>query len=194
LNSSTAEFEAKFTFEQYLNDVKENATAITNDKFINVLNDQKIYFSITENDDITRLAKATINTSNNYSIYINSYLLRQAYEFLDNEVRSYYRKIKSTSSLTEELYLRTIGGIISELFFWHEYSHIARGHLGYLKHVKNSNTALSFYERLVEIDADVYGASFLLVRWRQWFRLTPLEYVQHLKSFIEKTLLVKTLF
>src|SRR5690606_5400139 len=52
----------------------------------------------------------------------------------------------------------------SEIIFWHEYSHIVRGHFEYLDNAKVKLKNQLESRRNIELDADIYGASFLFGR------------------------------
>ena len=154
--------EQKFTFEQFLGDVKSNAERIISGGYLALEGGKSIYYYIRENDEIN--AKASKTSNKQYSLRINTGLLKECYKYIDKNIREYYEVASLSNNLTEEAFLRLAAGTFSEMIFWHEYSHIVRGHFEYPENAKKHNENELESRRNIEIDADIYGASFLFGR------------------------------
>lgn len=113
-------------------------------------------------------------------IYLNTGLLRECYQFLAKPIRSYYQRNLQNLTVDEELFTRTCLGACGQMAFWHEFAHAVRGHLAYKiasgqlseAHMSETPGSVEAGEvsdgwipwRVLEIDADIFGAQFLLAQ------------------------------
>src|SRR5690606_35649183 len=151
-----------FTFDQFLNDVKSNSKRILSGGYLVLKGGKSIYYYISDDDEIN--AKASKTSNEQYSLKVNIGLLKECYKYIDTSIRDYYEVACVTNNLTEEAFLRLVAGTFSEIIFWHEYSHIVRGHFEYLDNAKAKLKNELESRRNIELDADIYGASFLFGR------------------------------
>ncbi|WP_421226514.1 hypothetical protein [Aeromonas jandaei] len=158
--------EQKFTYDMFLSDVKSNQKQILDEGIVKIKG-AKIYNYIS--DDLSINASARPTASDQYTIAINKGLLLAIFNYSNDVIRPFYKSYSSRLNLTEELFVRFVCGVMADFIFWHELSHIVRGHFQYLG-ISQSEKPLSFNlsklgkHRVAELDADIYGASFLFLR------------------------------
>ncbi|MCG6202325.1 hypothetical protein [Psychromonas antarctica] len=158
--------EQKFTYEDFKIDVKQNHKMIIDEGIVK-LQGSKIYPYIGDDQSIN--AKATRSAPDQYIITINEGVLKAIFSYSTEVLRPFYKIYHANLGVTEELFIRFVCGIMSDFIFWHELSHIARGHFKYLG-IDQYDTSLGFNldkiseSRIVEIDADIFGASYLFLR------------------------------
>lgn len=158
--------EKKFTYEDFISDVKQNQKIILDEGIVK-LQGSKIYFRIRDKQSIN--AKATRTAPDQYMITINEGVLKAIFNYSIEVIRPFYRNYNENLGVKEELFTRFVCGVMSDFIFWHELSHISRGHFKYLG-IDQYDTSLGFNldklseSRIVEIDADIFGASYLFLR------------------------------
>lgn len=172
--------EIPFTFSQYLIDVRDNAKQFLAARTLRLRNNARIIAMVANDEEINASAMQT--SKDQFLIRVNDGLLRKCFEILDPTAREYYQRNMKYFDVSEELFVRTVCGAASEMVFWHEFAHIARGHMDYLRaqglleeykitesELKSGNGAVAESDssriwQFVELDADIYGAQFLLAR------------------------------
>lgn len=154
--------ERKFTFDDFVFDVKSNSKQALLLRGCTLKNEKKIYFYISDSEKIEALSYE--ESDKQYILKITVGLLKECYKYIDENVRSYYEIASETNNLTEEAFIRLVSGTVSEMIFWHEFSHIARGHLAYLKKVDLDQGNYKENRRFVELDADIYSASIIFFK------------------------------
>jgi hypothetical protein len=154
--------EEKFTFDQFLDDVKSNSKRILSGGYLALKGGKNIYYYVGDVNEVN--AKASKTSNGQYSIEVNVGLLKECYKYIDKNIRNYYEVASANNNLTEEAFLRLLAGAFSEMIFWHEYSHIVRGHFEYLDSARNQHKNELECRRNIELDADIYGSSFLFAR------------------------------
>ncbi|HHC6484246.1 TPA: hypothetical protein ACN33C_001892 [Vibrio parahaemolyticus] len=158
--------EQKFTYDMFLSDVESNQRMILKEGIVKIKG-AKIFNYIKE--DLSINAKATPTASDQYTIAINKGVLTAIFDYSNDVIRPFYKSYNSNLNMTEEFFTRFVCGIMSDFIFWHELSHIVRGHFEYLGLIQ-SKQSLGFNlsklgeSRVAELDADIYGASFLFLR------------------------------
>jgi hypothetical protein len=158
--------EKDFTYEDFIADVKQNYKIILDEGIVK-LQGSKVYAYIGEEQFIN--AKATRSAPDQYIIKINEGALKAIFKYSTDVIRPFYRKYHANLGVTEELFTRFVCGVMSDSIFWHELSHIIRGHFKYLG-IDKYDVSLGFNldevskSRIVEIDADIFGASYLFLR------------------------------
>lgn len=170
--------EPAFTMQQYLVDVEDNAKHFLSSRAPSFRDGAKLVAMVLSSEEVN--ASAVRTAKDQYLIGINTGLLKKFFELFDAIARRYYRRNALQLNISEELFFRMVSGVASEMIFWHEFAHLARGHLFYLKE-QGLITNLELAERLhtasatgdstdsrtwqfVEVDADIWGAQFLLSR------------------------------
>jgi hypothetical protein len=119
-----------------------------------------------------------------YLITVNTGLLTACYAFLTPRVTAYYKRhANEIADIDLQLFLRIVLGASGLSVFWHEFTHIVRGHLAY-KISLDELTDATISEaheaakasadeasappgipwRMLELDADIYGAQFQLAQ------------------------------
>jgi hypothetical protein len=160
--------ETKFTYEMMVKDLQDNSKRILKGGWLEISQITETVLQIVDSFEIN--ARIYLSAPDQYTIRIYEGLLKACYTYANSELREYYSTIAQQSKFTEELFIRTVCSCVTEFIFWHEYSHIARGHLNFLDVRKKLWIADGFStlelkdRRLVELDADIYAASFLLAR------------------------------
>lgn len=157
--------EDKFTYEVMVQDLRDNSKRIVAGGYVKIKNINSVRVNIVEGQEFK--ARVTKPSYDQYAIRIFSGLLVSCYEFLDVQVRSYYKTIAGGCRFTEEAFLRMVGGCMTETIFWHEFSHMARGHWNYNEDRKEvwADREIALKDaRMEELDADIYAASFLFSR------------------------------
>ncbi|QZN94067.1 hypothetical protein [Symbiopectobacterium purcellii] len=158
--------EQKFTYDMFLSDVKSNQKQILDEGIVKVKG-AKIYNYI--KDDVSINSSSRPTASDQYTIAINSGVLLAIFDYSNDVIRPFYKLYHSQLNVTEELFVRFVCGVMADFIFWHELSHIIRGHFDYLG-IYQSEKPLSFNlsklgeSRVAELDADIYGASLLFLR------------------------------
>ncbi|MCR9943849.1 hypothetical protein [Vibrio owensii] len=158
--------EQKFTYDMFLSDVESNQRMILNEGIVKVKG-AKIFHYI--KDDPAINAKAIPTASDQYTIVVNEGVLTAIFSYSNDVIRPFYKSYYSNLNMTEELFTRFVCGVMSDFIFWHELSHILRGHFEYLG-IEQSKKSLGFnlsklgQSRVAELDADIHGASFLFLR------------------------------
>lgn len=164
----TSKNDKKFTYEMMVEDLKDNAKRILKGGWLEISEITETLLQIADSPEIN--ARIYLSSADQYTIRIYEGLLKACYAYANSDIRDYYPTIAHRSNFTEELFIRTVCSCVTEFIFWHEYSHIARGHLNFLSSQKklwaadSSSTLELIDRRLVELDADIYAASFLLAR------------------------------
>ncbi|WP_338495841.1 hypothetical protein V5F23_17315 [Pseudomonas sp. WP18] len=164
----TSKKDKKFTYEMMVEDLKDNAKRILKGGWLEISEITETLLQIADSPEMN--ARIYLSSADQYTIRIYEGLLKACYAYANSDIRDYYPTIAHRSNFTEELFIRTVCSCVTEFIFWHEYSHIARGHLNFLSSRKklwaadSSSTLELIDRRLVELDADIYAASFLLAR------------------------------
>ncbi|SDY80834.1 hypothetical protein SAMN04515617_1235 [Collimonas sp. OK242] len=172
--------ESPFIFSQYVVDADENAKQILRAKSLTLRGGAQIIAMVVKDPEVNASAHQT--AKDQFLIRLNDGLLRGCFELFNTTARQFYRRNSTHFDVTEELFVRTVCGSASEMIFWHEFAHIVRGHIGYLRGQgllpafditeSGSNSASdvaaisdSFSTwQFIELDADIYGAQFLMAR------------------------------
>jgi hypothetical protein len=158
----------KFTYEMMIEDLKDNAKRILKGGWLEIPEITETLLQIADSSEIN--ARIYLSSADQYTIRIYEGLLKVCYTYANSDIRDYYITIAHRCNFTEELFIRAVCSCVTEFIFWHEYSHIARGHLNFLKSreeiwaTDSSSTMELTDRRLIELDADIYAASFLLAR------------------------------
>lgn len=167
-----------FTYEQFAGDVKDNALKVLKSRIGTFSSGEAVVFNLSVSEDVN--AKALKVAPEQYMIVHCTGLAKRLFE--DSlPLAQNCLEIFPAINATHNLLARLIAGCSSEMVFWHEYAHLARGHLAFLKS-KAVGDAVNLYERsqpeagsveteealalrrFVEIDADIYAAEFLFAR------------------------------
>jgi hypothetical protein len=135
---------------------------VFSDGLLTLRNGKSIYHHIC-NDEMVN-AEIFKSSETQYVLRVNNGLLKSCYSYIDKNVRAYYQVAKHKNNLSEEAFVRFVGSAMSDMIFWHEYSQVARGHFDYLDEQKSKGVCDLQCKRNVELDADIYGASFLFAR------------------------------
>lgn len=172
--------ELPFIFSQYLKDVRDNANQFLGAKSLKLRTGAKVIAMVAEDQSIN--ASASQTAKDQFLIRLNEGLLKGCFELINRTGRQYYRRHIAELDVTEELFIRTVCGAASEMVFWHEFAHIARGHIFYLRDegmlpafeiaecgvnsARTGDTTSDEFNtwQFLELDADIYGAQFLLAR------------------------------
>jgi len=153
--------ENKFTFEQFCQDAKKYADPINKEGLFKIKDHELFYFL--DSQDIVKACAGPIRGAKQYKIEIYHGLLKEIYNFTIDNYPQYYRKNKNRLNISEYAFLRLVCNIMGEMAFWHEFSHISRNHWVFLNNETQTKSSIN-KERVVEMDADIYGASMLLGR------------------------------
>lgn len=151
----------EFTFEQFVDDARKYANPITKEGLFKLKNRELFYF--VENSDDIKARAYPMSSGTQFGIKIYTGLLRELYEFVFENYPKHYDKNRKFINLSKNSFLRFICNILGEMAFWHEFSHVARNHFLYLDSSLHELDTLN-KRRVVEMDADIFGASMLLAR------------------------------
>ncbi|MCQ2995382.1 hypothetical protein NLO95_14790 [Pseudomonas syringae] len=154
-----------FDFDVMIRDFESNAQKIIFGGYIKIKNITSLPVSIVDSPEFN--ARIYKTASNQYVLRIYKGLLLKCFEYINSHVRPYYASIQEGCQVSEEQFARTIAAFMTEFIFWHEFSHIARGHIDYVETCKSDweDSVIRLKEkRLLELDADIYAASFLFAR------------------------------
>lgn len=169
--------EQEFTIEQFYSDITENANSICRD--LGVFSDEyKLVFNLSKNE-IVNAKVQNVKSGKQYLITHYTGLANLLYQNALSISLKWERLCPNWSNGTNNFIARTIAGCSSEMVFWHEYAHICGGHMSFLKsqgigtgaslnEISEEINTYSFDERkiirLIETDADIYGAQYCLAR------------------------------
>jgi len=153
--------DTKFTFEQFVDDAKKYANPINKEGLFK-LNNRELFYFVESSDDIKARAYP-MSSGTQFGIQIYTGLLRKLYEFVLENYSKHYEANRKSINLSKNAFLRFMCNILGEMAFWHEFSHVARNHFLYLDSSLHELDTLN-KRRIVEMDADIFGASMLLAR------------------------------
>lgn len=155
-----------FTLEQFLMDAEENVRHLApalgkkwGVEFMSMVIDSDLASTSTQ-----------FTTDTQVLIVVNKKLLRDCFMFLNFPLREFYRRNTQIQDVDEELFVRMAMGACMLMAYWHEVAHVVRGHLAYKQSLIDAATKLTptamikIPERVLEIDADIFGAQFLLAQ------------------------------
>lgn len=168
---------SSFTFDVYLQDVQNNATSAQLIGIAKFKDGAKLHCNWSDSESVN--ASASQTAPDQYMITVNRGLLKAIFE---NSFKAAGLCSKHFPVVAEDRYqfARLVAGVASEMVFWHEYAHLYRGHLRYLKS-QGINIARLYertteqesniwpktdlhLKRFIEIDADIWGAVLLFGR------------------------------
>lgn len=170
-----------FSHEQFLDDCKITSDIVAH-AARNLL--AKNTFMLRLNDESEPRAKAQKMHSPDYYYIVISKpaLLSPCYNFLCPKVAAFYKRRSGQIGVSLETFLRTSLTCCALMACWHEIAHVLRGHLDYLDEhnvlpIPEWTEDVASYEswldpqqqpvlpeRVLELDADIFGAQFLLTQ------------------------------
>lgn len=155
-----------FTLEQFLGDAADHIAHLAPA----LRRKWGIEFKSMVMDSETTNTSAQFTTTSQVLIVINKELLRECYRFLDRPLRSFYKRNAQIHNINEELFSRMAMSACMLMAYWHEVAHVVRGHLTYKQKlideaaIGNLVPMNRIPERVLEIDADIFGSQFLLAQ------------------------------
>lgn len=164
-----------FTLEQFLSDAEANVNHLAPAL-------QKrwgVEFKSLVMDSTKTNTSTMFTTDKQVLIVVNKELLRDCYQFLDAPLRAFYKRNACINSVDEDLFARLAMGACMLTAYWHEVAHVVRGHLTYKQKLiddasSGKPTGINrIPERVLEIDADIYGGQFLLAQLSVVRKATP---------------------
>ena len=167
-----------FTLDQFVGDCRDNMAHVLSSKLLKSTFGTEFKAFVHDRDEVN--AGVSHAVPEQILIYLNIGLLKACYGFLIEPTRSYYARHAHVLDVDAHLFARMCLGACGLMAFWHEFAHAVRGHLAYKKAsgqlvdaciseaYESSDRAYGSDEtawiplRILELDADIYGAQFLL--------------------------------
>lgn len=167
----------EFTLEIFYNDIKENFEKLES-SIKDISDGNTLHFNLYENDQINARVSKLINAKQ-YLITFHTGLAKSIFNESQLLANNHASEFPILRDLSVNLITRALAGCSAEMVFWHEYAHIFRGHLNFLKskdignglnlEITELNSSIDRDEikrikRLIEMDADIWGGQFLVSR------------------------------
>lgn len=155
-----------FTLEQFLMDAEENVNHVAP----GLRKKWGVEFKSMVMDSEATSTSTQFTTDTQVLIVINKQLLRDCYHFLNEPLRLFYKRNAHIHNVDEELFARMAMGACMMMAYWHEVAHVVRGHLTYKQKLIDDAASGKppatnrIQERVLEIDADIFGGQFLLAQ------------------------------
>ncbi|CAN0622747.1 conserved protein of unknown function [Burkholderia multivorans] len=169
-----------FSIEQFIGDCRDNMRHVTSSKKLRRCWGVEFKPMVLDREEVN--AGVARLDQGQFLIYLNIGLLKACYKFLLDPVCSYYERHEDALDVDAHLFARMCLGACGLMAFWHEFAHAVRGHVEY-KNVSGQLTDAGISEasdrhrdlgesategwipwRIVELDADIFGAQFLLAQ------------------------------